>query len=91
MTRCDLSLGFVGLGALGLPMAINLQFASAKAQCCQRDDQGSRKESLKPRPGALRNRRNFTAVNRQNPIDATSASPTKKGVLTSDFRAKMMM
>ncbi|AII48247.1 tartronate semialdehyde reductase [Synechococcus sp. KORDI-52] len=25
MTRCDLSLGFVGLGALGLPMAINLQ------------------------------------------------------------------
>ena len=24
MTRCDLSLGFVGLGALGLPMAINL-------------------------------------------------------------------
>ena len=27
MTRCDLSLGFVGLGALGLPMAINLQRA----------------------------------------------------------------
>ena len=27
MTRCDLSLGFVGLGALGLPMAINLHRA----------------------------------------------------------------
>ncbi len=27
MTRCDLSLGFVGLGALGLPMAINLHLA----------------------------------------------------------------
>lgn len=27
MTRCDLSLGFVGLGALGLPMAVNLQRA----------------------------------------------------------------
>ena len=27
MTRCDLNLGFVGLGALGLPMAINLQRA----------------------------------------------------------------
>ena len=27
MTKCDLSLGFVGLGALGLPMAINLQRA----------------------------------------------------------------
>ena len=27
MTRGDLSLGFVGLGALGLPMAINLQRA----------------------------------------------------------------
>ena len=27
MTRCDLSLGFVGLGALGLPMAINLRRA----------------------------------------------------------------
>ena len=27
MTRCDLSLGFVGLGALGLPMAINLHNA----------------------------------------------------------------
>ena len=27
MTRCDLSLGFVGLGALGLPMAVNLQHA----------------------------------------------------------------
>ena len=27
MTRCDLSLGFVGLGALGLPMAINLHHA----------------------------------------------------------------
>ena len=27
MTRCDLSLGFVGLGALGLPMAINLHSA----------------------------------------------------------------
>jgi len=27
MTRCDLSLGFVGLGALGLPMAINLERA----------------------------------------------------------------
>ena len=25
MTGCDLSLGFVGLGALGLPMAINLR------------------------------------------------------------------
>ena len=27
MTRCDLNLGFVGLGALGLPMAINLHRA----------------------------------------------------------------
>ena len=27
MTKCDLSLGFVGLGALGLPMAINLHRA----------------------------------------------------------------
>ena len=27
MTGCDLSLGFVGLGALGLPMAINLHRA----------------------------------------------------------------
>ena len=27
MTRCDLRLGFVGLGALGLPMAINLHRA----------------------------------------------------------------
>ncbi|MDC3010762.1 NAD(P)-dependent oxidoreductase [Synechococcus sp. AH-736-G21] len=27
MTKCDLSLGFVGLGALGLPMAINLRRA----------------------------------------------------------------
>ena len=27
MTRCDLNLGFVGLGALGLPMAVNLQRA----------------------------------------------------------------
>ena len=27
MTRCDLSLGFVGLGALGLPMAIHLDKA----------------------------------------------------------------
>ena len=27
MTGCDLSLGFVGLGALGLPMAINLRRA----------------------------------------------------------------
>ena len=27
MTRCDLSLGFVGLGSLGLPMAINLHRA----------------------------------------------------------------
>jgi 3-hydroxyisobutyrate dehydrogenase-like beta-hydroxyacid dehydrogenase len=27
MTRCDLSLGFVGLGALGLPMVINLHRA----------------------------------------------------------------
>ena len=27
MSKCDLSLGFVGLGALGLPMAINLQRA----------------------------------------------------------------
>ena len=27
MTRCDLNLGFIGLGALGLPMAINLHRA----------------------------------------------------------------
>ena len=27
MTKADLSLGFVGLGALGLPMAINLRRA----------------------------------------------------------------
>ena len=30
MTRCDLNLGFVGLGALGLPMAINLQRAGLR-------------------------------------------------------------
>ena len=30
MTRCDLSLGFVGLGALGLPMAINLHRAGMR-------------------------------------------------------------
>ena len=30
MTGCDLSLGFVGLGALGLPMAINLHRAGFK-------------------------------------------------------------
>ena len=30
MTRYDLSLGFVGLGALGLPMAISLQRAGLR-------------------------------------------------------------
>ena len=30
MTKCDLSLGFVGLGALGLPMAINLHRAGMR-------------------------------------------------------------
>ena len=32
MTRCDLRLGFVGLGALGLPMAINLHRAGFRLQ-----------------------------------------------------------
>ena len=32
MTRSDLSLGFVGLGALGLPMAINLHRAGLRLQ-----------------------------------------------------------
>jgi len=32
MTKCDLNLGFVGLGALGLPMAINLYRAGFRLQ-----------------------------------------------------------
>ena len=51
MTRCDLSLGFVGLGALGLPMAINLHHAGFQLRVHTR----SRKAETSPElEGAFR-------------------------------------
>ena len=47
MTRCDLSLGFVGLGALGLPMAINLHRAGFRLQVHTRSRQAETDPELK--------------------------------------------
>ena len=46
MTRCDLSLGFVGLGALGLPMAINLHRAGLRLQVHTRSRRAENKPEL---------------------------------------------
>ena len=43
MTRCDLRVGMIGLGALGLPMAANLKRADVplrvhtRSRCAERD------------------------------------------------------
>ena len=51
MTRCDLSLGFVGLGALGLPMAINLHRAGFRLRVHTRSRSAETSPELK---GAIR-------------------------------------
>ena len=47
MTRCDLSLGFVGLGALGLPMAINLHRAGFRLRVHTRSRRAETDPGLK--------------------------------------------
>ena len=47
MTRCDLRLGFVGLGALGLPMAINLHRAGFRLQVHTRSRRAETDPELK--------------------------------------------
>ena len=47
MTRCDLRLGFVGLGALGLPMAINLHRAGVRLQVHTRSRRSETDPELK--------------------------------------------
>ena len=47
MTRCDLSLGFVGLGSLGLPMAINLNRAGFRLRVHTRSRNAETSPELK--------------------------------------------